>query len=417
MSTTSSGNAGEAHRGGRERADRAGRLARLVVVESFRSFFQNEGMQRAATLTFFGFLALMPMLLLLVVLLGVLADSSEEAMRAMRVAMRSVLPTGGDALIEDVRQVAGRRALGIAGLLLLAWSMTPLAAALHASLERAFATPKKLSLVRGKLRDLLAAGFLLAVFLALSASRVYLGSLAPAWAWTESVIAPILSVAVLSLFFRVFSPIRLAWSDALVGGGTAALLLMALRPLFAILLQANPGFGYAFGSLKAMFLLLVWVHYLFVTLLFAAEVMANWHRREALLLRRVFLEPGRTPDPLAARFLSFRSAGDVLFREGDPGSEMYHVVSGTVDLVKGGITVKRAVAGERFGEMSLLMGAPRTADAIIANDAQLVVIDGRNFETILRENPAIVFDLLREMSRRLRDTTERATARGPDAPA
>ena len=383
-------------------------LARTVLVESFRSFGRNEARQRAATLTFFGFLALMPMLLLLLVVLGSLADTSEDALRAMRAALRTLLPEGGDMLLEDVRQVAGRRALGLAGLLLLAWSITPLAASLHAALERAFALPRRLSLFRGKLRDVLAAAFLLAIFLGLAGSRVYLAGITSRAAWIEAALAPFCTAGVLTLFFRVFAPLRLPWSCVAVGGVTATLLLSALRPVFGFLLQMNPGFGFAFGSLKTLFLLLVWVHYLFVTLLFAAEVMANWHRREALVLRRAFLKPDAAPDVLDARFLRAYPAGTVLFREGDAGAEMFHVVSGAVDLVKGGVTVKRAGPGERFGEMSLLLDAPRTADAVVAEEARLLVIHGGNLETILRENPEILLELLRETARRLRETTTRS---------
>ena len=54
-----------------------------------------------------------------------------------------------------------------------------------------------------------------------------------------------------------------------------------VRPLFGLFLQYNPGYGYAFGSLKTIFLLLVWIYYAFVIILFGAVVIAvirRWRR-------------------------------------------------------------------------------------------------------------------------------------------
>jgi CRP-like cAMP-binding protein len=66
------------------------------------------------------------------------------------------------------------------------------------------------------------------------------------------------------------------------------------------------------------------------------------------------------------------------------------------------------VVGDYFGEMAMLIQAPRTAAAIAAApDTRLVVISESNLETILRENPKIVVSFLKEMSGRLRSVNEK----------
>lgn len=388
----------------------------LVLRESFRSFSANRGFQSAATLAYYGFLSLMPMLLLALFLLGLFVASSEQALDALAETVRSLYPDFNDAILRDVAKIAGTKAWGALSLVFLAWSMTPFAGAMRAALLAIFKTEAKLHFVRAKLRDANAVFWLMLFFLLFAASRVFFGTL-PAWlGWLDLVdwlLPPFVTAVVLAALYRVFAPLRLPWRTLVIGGLSAALLLAVIRPVFGLVLRYNPGYGYAFGSLKAIFLLLVWVYYLFAAILLGAEIMANFHRRDSLLLRRLFTAPaGRQLDPLTARFATGVDAGTELFREGDAGAEMFYVVSGEIELRKAGNLIKTARPGDYFGEMSLLLDAPRSATAAARGEARVVVIARANFETIVRENPAIVFALLQEMARRLKATTDALAASG-----
>ena len=69
--------------------------------------------------------------------------------------------------------------------------------------------------------------------------------------------------------------------------------------------------------------------------------------------------------------------------------------------------------GEYFGEMAMLLDAPRTMTATVAEpDTVLVTISQENFATVLRENPDIVFGILRELADRLRATDEQLSSHG-----
>jgi CRP-like cAMP-binding protein len=137
--------------------------------------------------------------------------------------------------------------------------------------------------------------------------------------------------------------------------------------------------------------------------------MANAGRRDALLLRGLFAGGApRGPSRLVERFVRELGEQEALFAEGDAGAEMYYVQSGEIALRKGGRELKRAGPGEYFGEMSMLIHAPRTASAIATAPAtRLIVITQENFDTLLRENPGIVRSILKEMALRLRATSER----------
>jgi membrane protein len=214
---------------------------------------------------------------------------------------------------------------------------------------------------------------------------------------------------VMGLFYAWFSPVRPRWTHLLAGSFTATFLLSVIRPLFGLLLEFNPDYGYAFGSLKAIFLLIVWVYYTFAVVLLGAEVMANASRKEALLLRGLFLGtlPRGGAERLVERFVRTLADGEALFREGEEGHEMFYVASGSVTLTKGDLVLRVMNTGDYFGEMSMLTGAARTASATAsAPDSRVVAISQDNFDTILRENPAIVRSILKEMAMRLQKTSE-----------
>jgi CRP/FNR family transcriptional regulator, cyclic AMP receptor protein len=62
--------------------------------------------------------------------------------------------------------------------------------------------------------------------------------------------------------------------------------------------------------------------------------------------------------------------------------------------------------GEIFGEMGLLDGQPRSADATAVYDCELMVIDRRDFVPLMRSQPDIPIQLLAILCRRLRRTNE-----------
>ena len=62
--------------------------------------------------------------------------------------------------------------------------------------------------------------------------------------------------------------------------------------------------------------------------------------------------------------------------------------------------------GEVFGEIALLDGKDRTADAVAMTDCELLAIDRRDFVPFVRANPEVALRLLAVMCERLRRTTE-----------
>jgi membrane protein len=389
-------------------------MPRLVLLESVRSFGANRNLESAATLAYYGFLSLMPLLLLAIFALGLVLRSSEQVMPALGAALSELFPTFNLELLAELQALAARKVWGVVSVVVLLWSMTPFAAAARSIILRTFKTEQRLHVVKAKLLDVAAILVLLTLFLAL----VLLKVLVPASAMARlggPVLPFLLTLLALAFVYAVFAPVRLARVEWLAGAAVATVLLSAMRPAFGLLLQYNPDFGYAFGSLKAIFLLIVWVYYTFAVLLFGAEVVANTRRREALVLRRFLLDgPGARPvrPALLDRFVQRLEKDEQLFREGDEGHDLYVVLQGAISLRRGGRELAVIQVGDYFGEMSMLLDAPRSASAVAAEpDTQVIAVSGANFDVLLREHPTLVRRMLKEMAERLRVTNEKVAAR------
>lgn len=99
--------------------------------------------------------------------------------------------------------------------------------------------------------------------------------------------------------------------------------------------------------------------------------------------------------------------------KGDPGSSLFAICQGavkiTVPSVDGHVAVFNLIGkGDIFGEIALLDGRPRTADAIAITDCELFVIERRDFLPLVREEPEIALKLIEILCARLRQTTEQA---------
>lgn len=110
---------------------------------------------------------------------------------------------------------------------------------------------------------------------------------------------------------------------------------------------------------------------------------------------------------LIERFGRSVPAGQVLFREGEPGKEMYVIQSGKVRLsrnIRGQEKILAEIsAGDFFGEMSIINDKPRTATAVVVEDAVFLVLDPRTFEAMIKANTEIAVRMIKKLARRLDD--------------
>jgi CRP/FNR family transcriptional regulator, cyclic AMP receptor protein len=99
--------------------------------------------------------------------------------------------------------------------------------------------------------------------------------------------------------------------------------------------------------------------------------------------------------------------GAVVFSKGDPGNSLFAVVKGTVRIGVTSAEGREAVfniiePGELFGEIALLDGRERTADAVATSDCELLVVDRREFLPFVQSQPLLAMKLIDLLCTRLR---------------
>jgi CRP-like cAMP-binding protein len=95
-------------------------------------------------------------------------------------------------------------------------------------------------------------------------------------------------------------------------------------------------------------------------------------------------------------------AGEVIFTEGDPGSEMYGIVEGQVELRTSKRTIAILGVDDVFGEMAVVDSSPRMATAVATTDTELAVIDKRRFLFLVHETPTFALQVMSTMADRFR---------------
>jgi CRP/FNR family transcriptional regulator, cyclic AMP receptor protein len=103
--------------------------------------------------------------------------------------------------------------------------------------------------------------------------------------------------------------------------------------------------------------------------------------------------------------------GTVIFAKGDPGTGLMGVLAGAVKISVPSADGRDIVLtimheGDIFGEIALLDGHPRTADATAMTDCELMVIERRDFLPFLRSQPDLAIKIIEILCSRLRRTTE-----------
>lgn len=126
-----------------------------------------------------------------------------------------------------------------------------------------------------------------------------------------------------------------------------------------------------------------------------------------LLARRVTLFKGIDPEFIAAIFNSGMTKefeeGTVIFSKDDMSSELYVIMGGEVTIQNGDQTVAVLSAGEMFGEMALLSGAPRSASVVATKTTCVFFLDQTIFNKLMTKSVAIriLLNMLRISSERL----------------
>ncbi len=382
----------------------------FVLTDAGSAFRRNNDLLAASSLAFSAMLALIPAIFLLTVLTGAFIGSSARAMQETRDLMMQLIPAYSQVILNEVEVIARHKGtIGALNLLVLFWSITPLVGDLRISLGTVFRRRGTRPFLLEKLLDaalsvlflvgLTAVGVAGALFTLME--RIRHLRIFPSYVEELSFFA-VVTCVVCGLYFT-FSK-RARFGRLFLGALAAALLWFALRPAFHLFLAYNPGYGFAFGSFKSLFVVIMWIYISLAIFLFGAEIAASLGRGEVAHIKSLMEGRRNVPAGIVHRYVSRHARNSVIFNDGDQGDEMFSVLKGSVSIRKGEREIGVITPGKSFGGLSFLLGSQRVATAVALDDTELVVLNNDNINALMNEFPEFVVEMLREMALRLRET-------------
>jgi len=107
-------------------------------------------------------------------------------------------------------------------------------------------------------------------------------------------------------------------------------------------------------------------------------------------------------NPALAQYLTTFQKGKTIFLEGDPSQDLYILVSGELDVLKGNKKISEILEiGSLFGETSLLLGTRRTATVKAKNEATSICIPKENVASFLHKFPVVAREISKILAHRL----------------
>ncbi len=98
--------------------------------------------------------------------------------------------------------------------------------------------------------------------------------------------------------------------------------------------------------------------------------------------------------------------GETVYAEGDVGTHMFGIVSGSVELIKGAVVVATLGPNDVFGERALIDHLPRNLTAVATSVTVLAEIDRRLFLFLVHESSTFALGIMGALASRLRNYDE-----------
>jgi YihY family inner membrane protein len=403
---------------------------RDMLVDTFVNFQNNGDTNQAAAIALYAILSILPLLILTILMVGRFFGTNPEIQEEIVAKVQSFIPSLSASLLAQLGQIQQKeRVLGWVGIISLIW----FSSAIFNSIETALNVIFRVRIPRNYfVSKLMAIGMIpLGWFVGIASIMItsiativanqplLIKSFLPHYALIQStffqyVIPYFITVAFSVLVYRLVPALKVRLLPIVVGSMIFAALLEIAKHFFTWYVSHYTRYHVIFGSLEAVVILVIWVFYVALIFLICAELIASYQRRNLILLEKAFMQTHKDDRDLDQRLLlkfgSYYPAGSIIFREGDPGNDMYYILEGRVALTKTAGHIKKVLAemgrGDFFGEMAALFDAPRPATAQATESSDIAIIDRETFHALIRESEKVSFFMLKQFSLRIKHSNE-----------
>jgi membrane protein len=240
----------------------------------------------AASISYYSFLALFPLLLGMIALLGFFLGSA-AARQDIFSFTATYFPGSAQFIERNIDMIfASRGAIGLISIIGLFWTGSAIFGAFGRVINRAWDIHTQKSFFPRKFRELLMAlstGLLFIISMAATAFP----SLVPVFdmpavetlvVFASRLVGFILLLVVIALLYRFMPDAKTAWRWVWPGAILASALMEIARTLFAIYLNTYATYDIVYGSLEAVIVFLVWIYVSAFIFVIGAEVSSEYHR-------------------------------------------------------------------------------------------------------------------------------------------
>ncbi len=275
-----------------------------VVWEARRAFFLDGCLNLSAALAFYTILSLIPFLFLLISGTAYILGSSESGLRMALGFLSQLFPHASSLIIEEAGAMSERAELiGLIGSLSMLWTATVVFSSLENAMGVVFRVEQRRTFLNSRLLALSMLPASVLVFLLSFSVTALLGFLQERetvlwgidvanWSCVEFLMDYLFPYLILTVGFTfIYKIIPNTWVSfrhAAAGGAGCAFLFEVAKHFFAWYFDSYGRYGATYGALDAMIILVLWTFYSACILLFCAEVISAYRRRDATLLAHAF---------------------------------------------------------------------------------------------------------------------------------
>lgn len=281
------------------------RAAWDILWEARGAFIKDGCMNLSAALAFYTILSLIPFLFLIVSAAGYFLGSSDDAHQMVIVFMDRFFPQASALILKEVKAISQRAGvLGWVGILSMIWTASVIFSSLEFAMGVVFRVEQRRKYWKSRLLALsMIPGssviFLLSLFVTAftgiggSYGLTILGWEIGRSAFFGFLVGYLFPYLVLALAFtavyRIIPNTSISFRHAVAGGASGAFLFELAKHFFTWYIGRSSQYNVIYGSLEAIVILVVWVFYSSIILLFCAEVVSAYRRRDITLLEKAFL--------------------------------------------------------------------------------------------------------------------------------
>ena len=399
-----------------------------IFGDAIRNYQINGDTNQAAAIALYGILSIIPLFILTLLVVGSAFSANPDIEQKLIEGIRQFIPSFTGALLFQFSHIEGKReVLGSVGIITLVWFSSMIFNAIETALDVIFRSKNHRNYLVSKLLAIAMIPLGWAVGVA-SVGITYIATILAAQPLLGEggilhfpaiqgvlfryIIPYLFTVLFFTIVYKAIPMAKVSMKSALIGSMIFSALMEIAKQFFTWYIANYTRYNVIFGSLEAVVILVIYFFYISLILLFCAELISAYQRRDRILIEKALLKPGtghaHIDERLFRKFGRLYDRNEYIFHEGELGQNLYYIFSGRVRMEKKGGQVMKVLAergpGEYFGEAAALIQAPQTASARSLEASHIAVIGGDTLRSVLRESDEASLLILRKFSKRLMDT-------------